>query len=110
MATHISFNRLNINDRDQLDGYLHGYISKHWNALRPRVYWLQRTFTAILRREDQSESILAAAEQTGADLIVIGHRGLSWMEGMLVGSTPERVAGIANTPVLIVQQDTTRSA
>ena len=53
---------------------------------------------------------LAAAEQTGADLIVIGHRGLSWMEGMLVGSTPERVAGIANTPVLIVQQDTTRSA
>jgi len=29
---------------------------------------------------------------------------------MLVGSTPERVAGIANTPVLIVQQDTTRSA
>jgi nucleotide-binding universal stress UspA family protein len=60
--------------------------------------------------DEPSESILAAAEQTGADLIVIGHRGLSWMEGMLVGSTPERVAGIANTPVLIVQQDTTRSA
>jgi hypothetical protein len=54
MATHISFNRLNINDLHQLDGYLHGYISQHWNALRPRVYWLQRTFTAILRGEDQS--------------------------------------------------------
>lgn len=49
------------------------------------------------------EAILATAEETGADLIVIGRRGLNRMERILVGSTSERVAGNANSSVLIVQ-------
>ena len=53
---------------------------------------------------EPSQAILAAAEETRADLIVIGHRGLSRVRRVLGGSTPERVAGIANAPVLIVQQ------
>jgi nucleotide-binding universal stress UspA family protein len=59
---------------------------------------------------EPSGAILAAAEQTRADLIVIGHRGLSPAQRLLTGSTPERVAGIANAPVLIVQQKVARTA
>lgn len=50
------------------------------------------------------EAIVAAAQETGADLIVIGRRGLNRMKRILVGSTSERVAGHANGPVLIVHQ------
>ncbi len=50
------------------------------------------------------EVILEAAAETGADLIVIGRRGLSRIERVLLGSTSERTAGAANSPVLIVQQ------
>jgi nucleotide-binding universal stress UspA family protein len=50
------------------------------------------------------EAILAVAQSSGADLIVIGRRGLNPVERLLVGSTSERVAGYANSAVLIVQQ------
>jgi nucleotide-binding universal stress UspA family protein len=50
------------------------------------------------------EAILAAAEQSNADLIVIGRRGLNRVKRLLVGSTSEQVAGLANSAVLIVQE------
>jgi nucleotide-binding universal stress UspA family protein len=50
------------------------------------------------------DAILAAAQDTGADLIVMGRRGLNRVERILVGSTSERVAEAASGPVLIVQQ------
>jgi nucleotide-binding universal stress UspA family protein len=50
------------------------------------------------------EAILAAAQDTGADLIVIGRRGLNRVERILFGSTSEQVASHANCPVLIVRQ------
>jgi nucleotide-binding universal stress UspA family protein len=49
------------------------------------------------------ETILKAAEESGADLIVVGRRGINRAERVLIGSTSERVAGNANCPVLIVQ-------
>jgi nucleotide-binding universal stress UspA family protein len=51
------------------------------------------------------EAILAAADTSGADLIVIGRRGLNRVERILVGGTSERVAGSANCAVLIVHGD-----
>jgi nucleotide-binding universal stress UspA family protein len=55
-------------------------------------------------------AILATETQTGADLIVIGRRGLNPVKRILVGSTSERVAGSANGAVLIIQQDVPRGA
>jgi nucleotide-binding universal stress UspA family protein len=57
----------------------------------------------VVGNGEPSRAVLAAAEETRADLIVTGHRGLSRMKHLLLGSTPERVAGIANIPVLIAQ-------
>jgi hypothetical protein len=48
------------------------------------------------------EAILRAAEEAGADLIVVGRRGLNPARRLLLGSTSEQVASHANCPVLIV--------
>ena len=48
------------------------------------------------------EAILAVKREVGADLIVLGRRGIGGVERLLLGSTSERVAGYADCPVLIV--------
>ena len=49
------------------------------------------------------EAILRVGREAGADLIVLGRRGLGGVERILLGSTSERVAGYADCPVLIVR-------
>jgi nucleotide-binding universal stress UspA family protein len=49
------------------------------------------------------EGILGVKREVGADLIVLGRRGIGGVERLLLGSTSERVAGYADCPVLIVQ-------
>jgi nucleotide-binding universal stress UspA family protein len=49
-----------------------------------------------------SDAILRVADETGADLIVLGRRGLNPVARLLLGSTSEQVAGRSNSPVLIV--------
>jgi nucleotide-binding universal stress UspA family protein len=51
------------------------------------------------------EAILRAAEGAGADLLVLGRRGLNPVRRVLLGSTSERVASHANCPVLIVHAE-----
>lgn len=49
-------------------------------------------------------SILECADENGADLIVIGSRGLGTFKGMMLGSVSSYVAQHAKIPVLIVKQ------
>jgi nucleotide-binding universal stress UspA family protein len=49
------------------------------------------------------ESILKAAEDEHADLIVIGSRGLGGFKRLLLGSTSDAVSHHAHCPVLIVR-------
>jgi hypothetical protein len=49
------------------------------------------------------DAIVGVARETGADVIVIGRRGLNPVERLLLGSTSERVAESADCPVLIVR-------
>jgi nucleotide-binding universal stress UspA family protein len=51
------------------------------------------------------EAILVAADEAGADLIVVGRRGTHAFKRKLVGSTSEKVAGQASAPVLIVRDE-----
>jgi nucleotide-binding universal stress UspA family protein len=55
----------------------------------------QHTLTA-----DPGEAIIAVAEQVGADLIVVGNKG---MHRRVLGSIPNTVSHRANCDVLIVQ-------
>ena len=49
------------------------------------------------------EAIVKAAEDTGADLIVVGSHGRTGLKRILLGSVAERVIGNANCPVLVVK-------
>lgn len=49
-----------------------------------------------------SQNIIESAEQEKADLIIIGTRGLTGVEHLLLGSTAERVAQRSHCPVLAV--------
>jgi len=50
--------------------------------------------------EHAARGILDEAERVGADLIVMGTRGLTGLEHLLLGSTAERVIRMAKPPVL----------
>ena len=49
------------------------------------------------------QAITAAAEQEGADLIVMGTRGLTGMKHVLLGSVAERTVRLASCPVMTVR-------
>ena len=49
-----------------------------------------------------SESIIAAAKEIGADLIVMGTRGLSGFKHVMLGSVAERTVRLAPCPVMTV--------
>ncbi len=47
--------------------------------------------------------IVRAAQQTGADLIVMGSHGRTGLERVLLGSTTERVINLTPSAVLVVK-------
>jgi nucleotide-binding universal stress UspA family protein len=52
---------------------------------------------------DAAPSIIAVAKEIGADLIVLGSRGLSDLKGLLLGSVSHKVANLAEVPVITVK-------
>lgn len=60
------------------------------------------TVRCVMRQGDPSEAILEVAEEEGADLIVLGNRGMKGKRRFLLGSVPDRVAHHAVCSVLIV--------
>ena len=48
------------------------------------------------------ESLISLAEETGADLLVVGNKGLNSLTGRLLGSVPADAARRATCDVLIV--------
>ncbi|HTU83537.1 MAG TPA: universal stress protein [Candidatus Acidoferrales bacterium] len=54
-----------------------------------------------------AESIVDTARKVGADLIIVGRRGLSGMTRFLIGSVSDRIARYAHCPVLLIDGFTT---
>lgn len=52
---------------------------------------------------DPADAILNIAEQTDADLIVVGNRGMTGARRFLLGSVPNNVSHHANCSVIIVR-------
>jgi nucleotide-binding universal stress UspA family protein len=50
-----------------------------------------------------ADKIISVAEREKADLIVVGHRGLSTIQRWMLGSVSGRVLGYAHCPVLVVR-------
>ena len=56
-----------------------------------------------LMEEPAAEAILSVAETRQADLIVMGTRGLSSLQGLLLGSVSNKVMHHASCPVMLVR-------
>jgi nucleotide-binding universal stress UspA family protein len=57
------------------------------------------------REGDPAEVILEAAAEAGADLIVIGNKGMGGVKRFVMGSVPNKVSHHAPCSVLVVQTD-----
>lgn len=57
----------------------------------------------VLAKGSPAQAILHAADSTGADLIVIGGRGLGGVKGLFLGSVLHAVAQRAGVPVLVAR-------
>lgn len=68
-------------------------------ALRPRGLQAE----GQIRQGRAYEQILQAARDAGADLIVIGSRGETPLPRMHIGGVAQKVIGLAEHPVLVVQ-------
>ena len=54
-----------------------------------------------------AEAIVDTARKVGADLIIVGRRGLSGVTRFLIGSVSDRIARYAHCPVLVIDGFTT---
>jgi len=59
--------------------------------------------TQSVEEGDPAEIILAKAESTGVDMIVMGSRGLSSLKGILVGSVSQKVGALARCTCVTVK-------
>jgi nucleotide-binding universal stress UspA family protein len=71
---------------------------------RLRVAGIDATW--VVMRGGTSDAIVQVARTEGADLVVLGSRGLNALEGALLGSVSEAVADRAPCPVLIARGET----
>ncbi len=55
------------------------------------------------RQGDPADAILDVAEETGADLIIIGNKGMTGAKRFLLGSVPNKVSHHAPCSVLIIR-------
>jgi len=64
---------------------------------------LTANIAVVVRTGSPAEEITDAAKALGADLIVMGSRGLGGVRSALLGSVSDRVLHLAHCPVLVVR-------
>jgi nucleotide-binding universal stress UspA family protein len=74
-------------------------LSKWADRVRKAGIPVETTITPI----PPSEAIVSTAEEIGADLVVMGSRGLTGLKHVLLGSVAERALRHCHCPVLVVK-------
>jgi nucleotide-binding universal stress UspA family protein len=59
--------------------------------------------TTFAREGDPADAILDVAEERGADLIVVGNKGMTGAKRFLLGSVPNKISHHAPCSVLIIR-------
>jgi nucleotide-binding universal stress UspA family protein len=57
----------------------------------------------VVKRGQPARTIVATAEELGADVIVLGSRGMGDVSGLLLGSVSHKVASLAKCNVITVK-------
>lgn len=90
-------------DPDNVDDVMRACAKEVAESAKTRAVALGATkVRAFVRGGPVARTIVAFGREHGADLIVIGSRGLGSIEGFLLGSVSHKVSGIADCPVLLV--------
>jgi nucleotide-binding universal stress UspA family protein len=85
------------------------FLRAEYDLLREQKHYLENLYqylhvtTAITTASDTAGAIIGAAEENGACLIVMGARGNSLAEGILLGSVSTAVIRRSSTSVLIMR-------
>ncbi len=84
-----------VNPREDVDATL--------EAARAQVGEAGVSVSSYAREGDPADAILDVAEEIGADLIVVGNKGMTGAKRFLLGSVPNKVSHHAPCSVLIVR-------
>jgi len=61
-----------------------------------------KSINILIEEGDFAESILKAADEIKADIIVMGSHSRKWLENILIGSVTEKVLNNSSVPLFIV--------
>ena len=67
------------------------------------VYGAEADCEVVLRQGDPAEEILAVAREAGADLIVIGNKGMTGAKRFFLNAVPEKVVDMSDRDVLVAR-------
>jgi nucleotide-binding universal stress UspA family protein/nitrite reductase/ring-hydroxylating ferredoxin subunit len=67
------------------------------------VYGAEAECDIVLRQGDPASEILAVARETGADLIVIGNKGMTGAKRFFLNPVPEKVVDLTDRDVLVAR-------
>jgi nucleotide-binding universal stress UspA family protein len=87
-------------DREQLEHTYKDFLIKATSEIAPSPEVPLHTLVA---EGDTTESLITAAKEAGADLLVLGIRGRSHFAGLLLGSVSQGCAASAPCPVVLVK-------
>ena len=65
----------------------------------------QGRVNTLIREGDTKQTVLKVADEVGADLIVMGSRGLGRLQSILANSTSQYVFQLSTRPMLLVRDD-----
>ncbi len=82
---------------EMLKGFLHAVGKRH------HAFKKLDGIESLLVKGLPSHRILEVAEQRNASMIVLGSRGLTGMQHLLIGSVAERIVHLAQVPVTVVK-------
>jgi nucleotide-binding universal stress UspA family protein len=84
---------------DSAEGLLNA--SQHF-LNKIKLHLDDQAISTLVREGDVADTILEAAKEIFADIIVIGSHSQKWLENVLLGSITEKVIRNTPTPLLIV--------
>ena len=83
-----------VNPRQEVDATLEGAVALAGDGVAVETH---------ARQGDPADAILDVAEETGADLIIVGNKGMTGARRFLLGSVPNRNSHHAPCAVLIIR-------
>lgn len=88
------------------DETISAILSKTERVMAPYVEMLRQggvSFTELAVEEPAGSMIPKVAENENCDMIIVGSRGKSEIEGLIIGSVTHKVLHLAKCPVLVVK-------